>query len=272
MKFMFKRFCKVLVVAIVCLSGLTFAQAQSKSVEPKITEAESQKAQDFAKRFCVRFLETGDLAPLLDEFYFSDFIDRYKKFMSGEYRKINNYFVPSIFYDSKITREVNSEDWRRFYVSANNFILLGYIAAVKNAKINPGKEADFDIVKFYSPSVVELFGKNPNLANTFIKKSGSKSISSAEEMRSVTATLDNALTILHKRQGNTPLLEMNDKDWAKVLKKDYFKPTLQVSDEEYFRFPKNTRFIVVKTSIGMQLLLANDKDKLKIVWADINID
>lgn len=270
---MLNRFCKVLFIVIVCLNSFAFAQPASKSDKSKITKAEAQEAQDLAKRFTARFLETKDLAPLLDELYFSDFIDRYKKFQSQkDNQSANNLFVSGLLFDSKVIAEGSSEEWRRFYVSAHNFILLPLVAALKNAKDNPGKEADFDVVKFYSPGVVALLGKNPNLANVIQKKGNYKPIGSAEELRIATITLDQALAIIREKQGNSLLLKIDDKELTKAFAKDYFKPELEFADAEEYGFPKDTRFIFIKTPIFMGLILARDKDKLKIVYATLSFD
>ena len=270
---MIKRFYSILFVAVFCLNSFAFAQSASKSDNSKITKTEAQEAQDLARNFTARFLATKSLAPLLDEFYFSDFIDRYKKYQSLENSKaVNNLFVPGLTYYYEAIGELSSEQWRRFYIAAHDFVLLGFVAALKNAKDNPTKEDDFDVVKFYSPSVVALLDKNPNLANVIQKQGDYKSIGSAEELRSATTTLEQALKIIREKQSSSPLLEINDKQLAKIFKKDYFKPQLQVVDEEYFGFPANTRFILVKTPIGMQLMLSKDKDKLKIVYATLSLD
>lgn len=270
---MLLRFYIVLFIVVVCLSSFAFAQPASKSDRSKITKAEEQEAQDLAKKFTARFLETKDLTPLLDEFYFNDFIDRYKKYQSEEDNKsANNLFVSGLLFDSKVIAKGSSEDWRRFYVSAHNFILLPLVAALKNAKENPGKEADFDVVKFYSPSVVALLDKNPNLANMIQKKGNYKSIGSAEELRKATATLEQALAIIRERQGNSLLFKIDDKELTKVFEKNYFKPEHEFADDEEYGFPKDTRFIFIKTPIFMQLILARDKDKLKIVYATLSLD
>lgn len=270
---MIKRFYAVLFVVIACLNSFAFAQSTSKSDNSKITKAEAQEAQDLAKKFTARFLETKDLAPLIDEFYFSDFIDRYKKFQLKEDNKsANNLFVSGLLFDSKVIAEGSSEEWRRFYVAAHNFVLLPIIAALKIAKENPGKEADFDVIKFYSPSVVTLLNKNPNLANVIQKKGDYKPISSAEELRNATAVLEQALTIIREKQSNSLLLKIDDKELTKVFEKDYFKPELEFADDEEYGFPKDTRFISIKIPTFMQLILARDKDKLKVVYATLSFD
>ena len=96
-----------------------------------------------------------------------------------------------------------------------------------------------------------------------------KPVSSAEEMRNATATLEQALTIIRAKHGSSPSSGIDDKELAKAFKKDYFKPSLQIADSEEFGFPPNTRFIIIKTPIAIQLMLAMDKDKLKIVYATV---
>ena len=268
---MIKRFFTILFVAIVCLNSFALAQVASKSGNSTITKAEEQEASDLAKRFTARFLETKDLAPLLDEFYFRDFIDRYKKFQSKEGNKSgDSLFVSGLTYDSKVLAEGNSEDWRRFYVSAHNFVLLLVIAALKYRKANPTKD-DFDVVKFFPPSVVALVDKNPNLANMIQKKGMYKPIGSVEEMRSATATLEQASTIIREKQGSSIVLNVDNNQLTKIFKSDDFKPELELADDNAYGFPKGTRFILIKTPIAVGLILAKDgDDKLKIVYATLD--
>ena len=273
MKFMLKFFCTVFFFTICCLPGLASAQSANKSADPKITKAEMQEAQDLAKNFTLRFIQTKDIKPLLDEFYFSDFIDRYKLWGSKEDNKsVNNIFVPGLSYHYRVISEGSSEDWRKFYIASHNFILLGFVASLGNAKDNPSKEADFDLAKFYSPQVIALLDKNPNLANMIKNEGQQKTIDTADEMRNVTATLEQALAIVREKHGSSPLLTINDNELTKVFKKDYFKPHLQLADDEEFGFPTNTRFLIIKTPIAMQLMLAKEKDKLKIVYATLSLD
>lgn len=270
---MLNRFYAVLFIVVVCLNSFTFAQSVSESDKLKITEAETQEAQDLAKKFTERFLETKDLAPLLSEFYFSDFIDRYKKFQSQKDRQsAKNLFVSGLLFDSKVIAEGSSEEWKRFYISAHNFVLLPLVAMLKNAKDNPGREDDFDVVKFYSPSVVDLLNKNPNLADVIQKKGDYKPVATAEELRNATATLEKALAITRKKQSNSLVLKIDDKKLTKIFEEDYFKPEIEFADDGEYNFPKDTHFIFIKTPIFMQLMLARDKDKLKIVYATLNYD
>ena len=102
-----------------------------------------------------------------------------------------------------------------------------------------------------------------------VRKGQDEPISSTEEMLKATATLEQALAIIRQKQGSSPLLTIDDKELANVFKKDYFKPRLQIADDEEFGFPPNTRFIIIKTPIAIQLMLAKDKDKLKIVYATV---
>lgn len=270
---MLTRFCTVLFAAVICFNGFAFAQKAGEPEDAKITKAEAQEAQDVAKRFTARFLETGNLMPLLDEFYFSNFTDRYKKFQSKEDNKsANNFFISGLFFDSKVISEGSSEEWRRFYVSAHNFVLLPIVALLKQGKDNPDKEPDLDAVNFYSSSVAALFDKNPNLANVIQKKGDYKPIRSAQELRDTTATLEQGLAIIKEKRKDSLLLKIDDEDLTKIFAQDYFKPELELADDDDYGFPKDTRFIVIKTPILMRLILAKDKDKLKIVYATLSYD
>jgi hypothetical protein len=49
----------------------------------------------------------------------------------------------------------------------------------------------------------------------------------------------------------------------------FFKPRLEVTDEESFGFPKGTRILFVKTPLGFELMLAKEQDRLRVFWTEV---
>jgi hypothetical protein len=118
-----------------------------------------------------------------------------------------------------------------------------------------------------------LLNKNPNLANTIVRKERSKPLSSIVEMRGATATLEQAVEVVRERwRGKSPF-KVSHSEITQLIKADeFFKPVIEVADEQFFGFPKSTRIVYVKTPIGLQLLLAKDNGRYKIFWTEILAD
>ncbi len=267
-----KYFCTTLTILIFSINSVGSVFAAAKTDEPQVTQVEEQEARTVAIQFTLQFLKTKDLAPIVKELYWNDFIERYKKFKTEDINANSTdlYLVSGLVYNSRLLTEGKSEDWQRFYVAANNFLLLGFLAGLKtysneNANIKPSD--------LYPASVIELLNKNPNLANMIVRKGRPKAVSSVAEMRNTTITLEQAVVITRDKQGGMSPLKVDEKELVKVIKEDdFFKPQLEVADERVFGFPKGTRILYLKTPIGLQLMLARDGNKLKIFWTKIIAD
>lgn len=272
---MSKWFCIAVIVASFMANSIVPA---ARADEREATEAENQEAREIVIQFTARFAETRDLTPIVNEHYVSDFIERYKKFkeegLSPTVKSNSDslYFAPGLDYDSRLLSEAGQEDWRRLYIAANNFLLVGLVSVLKKT---PDDATDIKVTDIYPPSVVKLLDGNPNLANMIVRKRRSKAISSVEEMRAVITILEQAVAIMQRRQPGKPI-SAGDKDWAdgvKMIREDeFFGPLVEVTDEEFFGFPKGTRILVVKTPLGLRLMLARDGAKLKIFWTEIMAD
>jgi len=239
----------------------------------QVTESEAQEAQDIAVQFTSRFAETKDLTPIVKELYFNDFIERYIKsraknpdFDSAPHL----YFLPGLEYDSRLLTEGNAADWQRFYLAANNFLLFGFVSGMKKASDNAREIKPTDL---YPRGVIELLDKNPHLAKMIVRKGPSRPVNSVEAMQRATATFEQANGILRQEFGSKSLLKIDSEELAKLMKEDeFFKLKLDVLNAEFFGFPKGTRILIMKTPLGLQLMLTKDSDKLKIFWTDIMAD
>jgi len=267
---MLKYFGAILILVFFSISGFASTLAVARIDEPQVTDIEVQEAQEIAIQFTLRFAESKDLSPIVKDIYFSDFIERYKKFKLKDLStsSVDLYFEPGLDYNSRLLTNGRSEDWQRFYIAANNFLLFGFISGIKNYSDN----ADIKATDLYPSSVIKLLDKNPNLANMIVKRGRSKAVSTAEEMREATATLEQAVAIMREKHGKSPL-KIDSKELVKVIKGDaFFSPHLEVIEGEFFDFPKGTRILIIKTPLGLQLMLARDRNRLKIFWTEIIAD
>lgn len=273
-----KRFCAAIILASFVACSAAPAAAVMRADEQEVTEAENREAREIVIRFTARFAETRDLTPIVDELYVNDFIERYLKSKeeyvtpSAKSNPADLYFAPGLDYNPRLLAEAGPEDWRRLYIAANNFLLVGVVSALKKA---PDYAGDIGPTDMYPSSVVKLLGGNPNLANMIVRRRRPKAVGSVEEMRNVISTLEQAVAIVRRKQPGKPL-RADDKDWAGAVKTirgdEFFRPRVEVTDEEFFGFPKGTRILDVKTPLGLRLLLASDGDGPKIFWTEIIAD
>ncbi len=268
---MLKNICASLIVVGLIINSLASAQSVTRD-KPQLTKAEEQEARELAIRFTIRFAETKDLTPIIGDLYFSEFVERYKKSKIEDLNANSNdiYFAPGLDYNSRLPTEGDSEDWKRFYIAANSFLLIGFISAMEKFSDDT---TDIKPTDLFPSSVIRLLSKNPNLANMIVRKERPKAVSSVEEMRDATATLEQAVVIMREKQRGKSSAIVDNKKLVKVMKEDdFFKPYLEVTDEEFFGFPKGTRIMYVKTPVGLNLMLARDGSQLKIFWTDIIAD
>lgn len=279
---MLKFFCTTLAVVLLTFGSAARAALPPRADEPEVTEAENREAREVVIQFTKRFAETRDLTNAVNELYFSDFIERYKKSQAEDAgsprgsKSGDRYFAPGLDYNTRLLKEAGPEDWRRFYIATNNLLLLGLVALMKNPPDVEGSEApDIKPADLYPQSVIELLDKNPNLSNMILGKGQLRAVGTLEEMRGATNTLEQAVAIVRQAQPGKPV-SAGDKDWVdavKEMKEDkFFKPDVEVTDEEYFGFPKGTRILTVKTPLGLYLMLARDNNRLKIFWTEIIAD
>ena len=254
---------------IICLLFVPVSALQSvpKPDKPRATKAEQKEARELALQFTSQFSDTQDLTPIVRDLYFSDFIERYKTFKSKELnsKSVDIYFVPGLEYSSQLLTTADSADWESFYVAANNFLLLGFVSALKRQSddLRNVKPSDF-----YPSEVVELLQKNPTLANMIVRKGRGNPVGTITEMRAATGTLAQAVTMIRAQQKG-PLIRDKAELTTLIMNDDFFEPRVDVLGESFFSFPKGTRILFVKTPFGLHLMLARDNDRLKIFWTEI---
>lgn len=263
---------KYLVISFIlmCLlfCGESPAQSIQRTEEHRATNAEEKEARDLAIKFTIDFAETQDLTPLIKDLYFRDFVERYKGFKT---KALNNkhvdlYFAPGLEYSSQLLTTADSTDWKDFYVATNNFLLLGYISGLKNIS---DETQDIKATDLYPSEVIELLHTNPALANMIERKESGKSVGTVGEVKAATATLSQAVAMIREKNKGRPLISKKDELTEVMMHDEVFKPRVEVLDDNYFGFPKNTRILFINTAIGLQLMLAKDTDRLRIFWTEI---
>lgn len=267
-----KQLASSLLIVCVLFSGQSVAQSSRRTEEQRATNAEEKEARDLAMRFTILFAETQDLTPAIREFYFKDFVERYKDFKTKTLnpKQVDLYFAPGLQYRSQLLTAADSKDWQSFYVATHNFLLLGFISGIK---VYSTGTRDVRVSDLYPAEVIELLQTNPTLANMLLRKGPSKAVGTVGEMRAATATLSQAVTIIReKHKGGPPLLSSKDELTRVMMHDEFFRPRVEVLEENFFDFPKNTRILFMNTPIGLRLMLARDGDRLRIFWTELIAD
>ena len=260
--------CSLIVVCLL-FCGNSPAQSIRRPTDLRATDAEEKEAQDLAIKFTFLFTEKQDLTPIIEKFYFTDFADRYKGFKTKTLntRQVDLYFAPGLEYSSPLLTAADSKVWESFYVATNNFLLLGFISGLK---AHSDETREIRVTDLYPSEVIELLHTNPTLANMIERKGPARALGTVEEMRAATATLAQAVTMIREKHKGGPSLITNKDGLAEVIMQDeFFKPRVEVLDEDFFSFPKNTRILFMNTPIGLQLMLARDGDRLRIFWTEL---
>jgi len=236
--------------------------------EEQLTEIEKKQAREIAIQFTTRFVETSDINSLAKDLYRKDFVERFKKERSKELadRSVDLYFVPGLAYNSRLLTTASTEDWRRFYTAASNFLFFGFMSVMRSLS---GNSKDVKPADMYPSSVVKLLDSNPNLANMIVRKGHSKAVSTVEEMKEATTTLEKAAAIMRKEQTGKASLRLKASELVRLINEDkLFSPQLQIVDKESFGFPQGTRLVFINTPLMFRLTLVKSDEALKILSAD----
>ena len=263
-----KQLATSLIVVCLFFCGESLAQSVPRTAEHQPTNAEDKEARELAVKFTIAFSDTQDLTPVIKDLYFRDFVERYKHFKTEalKSRQVDLYFAPGLEYGSQLLTAADSQDWQDFYAATNSFVMLGFISGLKASS---NETQNIKASDLYPPEVIDLLHTKPTLANMIFRKNPGKAVGTVEEMRAATATLSQAVTMMREKYKGGSLIRNKDELTKVVMVDDYFKPRVEVLDEEFFSFPKKTRFLFINTPVGMQLMLARDADGLRIFWTEI---
>ncbi len=241
----------------------------------KLTVEDKRAAQELSDAVTKSFDETGDITPVVNELFVSDFIERYlaaqkRKFEPDDARIL---FVSGIEYKYQLLDQAPKEDWKRFFILTRNFMNYGFNTTLnKISKYYLSKKTPPDEVldNLYPPEVVKLFDGHPILKDFIQRKGTNKPIGTPKELKSVNDTLEQALKLLSAKKN--PL----SPDAKKVLKILAEKPDEEGNfavdiDDERYGFPKETRLITFRAGLYYRFFAAKIGGAYKIVWLDYDL-
>ena len=242
--------------------------SRPRNTDQQLTDTDIQEARQLAIDFTTGFLRTTDLNLIVKDLFQRDFIERYKRGRAKDLsvKSSDLYFVPGLEYNSRLLAEAGSQDWLRFYTAANNFLFFGFMSGIKNSR----NLEEVSATDMYPSTVITLLDKNSTLSDMIVRKGESKAVSSVAEMQEATATLEQAVSVMRQNTKGQSPVEINAKELIKAMKEDdFFRPTVETVDNQFFDLPHGTRVIFINTPILFRLMLVKaNNNKLEILWAD----
>jgi hypothetical protein len=252
-------------MVLLCLEGIGL---NVKPRDQQLTEADSQAARQLAIEFTQSVIRTMDLAPVIKDHFAKDFIERYTKAKSKDpaiARSANLYFVPGLEYNARLLSDAGAEDWLKFYTAANNFFFFGTMSAIKKSR----NSEQIDPAQLYPPAVVKLLNTNPILSNMIVRKGSSKPVASVADMQKVTATLEQAVSLMRQQAAGAAPVAINEQELIKAMQEDdFFKPIVKNVDDQFFGLPQGTQVVFINTPILLRLIMVKANDKFEILWAE----
>lgn len=277
---------ELLRVVLICTLVLTFVSPRAFAAQDAgggVTKEEEAEVRATASVFSKRLEETRDFAAVVREMYAEDFMSHYLK---GQVRwaagstdagsKIETFMlegVPALHFKLSLAARVDDEHWPRLYAAANDMMHFGFLAYLSKRKLGEldepeqsGDEAEF--LEAYPPEVFKVLDSNPVLTNFLKMKGREGEVETAEDLRAVTETMEQAARLTREaataRPSSSPLLEENMR-WLKSAESK-LDVTL-VENEEAFGYTKDTRLFNIFTSAGYDLFLVKEGGRMKVAWA-----
>jgi hypothetical protein len=274
------RLTSALLLILLLAQGAVPARARQAG-RGGVTKEEEREARETAAAFTRRLLETHDFAPVVKELYVGDFMARYLKHESdagphSESAKFMLEGVPALSFREALAARGDSEYWPRLYVAAQTFMHFGFLSILskKSLKEAFGGEGGFDqkdMLDVYPPEAVKVLDGNPTLANFLLMKGRPVDVKTADDLRAVTVTLEEAVRLtrahLDERLAKGGHLAENLRMMEEAAARTQVE--LLPLDGDFVGYPEGTRLFKVFTPAFYQLILVKDGGAMKVVWASV---
>ncbi|HYP00080.1 MAG TPA: hypothetical protein VER76_07805 [Pyrinomonadaceae bacterium] len=276
------------------LVARTSFAAQEADGDTRLTAEEEQEAISFAERFVRRMQETNDLAPLVGEMFVADYAARLHR------EALNK----SLFLMNKsVAQQASPEELARYFVALNN---CGYVVGLvvaryeePHATSDDGGEGEGKFFRADLTGILDVLKNDPILASLFgaEQKEGAgenrpgegvnkpyadedddEPIRTVEQLRHVTSTLEKA-SVLARRHLDALAVKPSyleshkganeEENWA--AERDRMKPRVWMLNEEFYGYPKETRFLCVNVLLyHMDLIRVDGKLKILALYPDMD--
>jgi hypothetical protein len=294
-----RPFLALLLIIIMALTAMCLPQNVSNDTpveqrDEKLTPDEEREARELVAQLFTRWRETEDIAPLIDEFFVTDFADRL-------------HHQPEMLFFLELKPELlattdSRDDLRRHYVAMSNLLHLVCRFYEVSGFINMSEEEreEFDFKKALPASIWDLFKSNPT-TNAIIneelgekaegqtenpdrsteKQADAKSIQTIEQLRGVTVTLEQANVILRDYLKTLPLPpaaseingnQQSDADSSTAENNDPLMPRVHILGSDFYGYPAGTRLICVNVLPFHIDLVRDGSQRLKVLSVYLQTD
>jgi len=259
---------------------LTISAGSVFSQTTGLTKEEINATNELVKQFNAQLDSSGQITPLLDKLFVSDFSERYVKEETrrqngDEKSRTSILYTSGIDYDPSLLKAAIADDWRQFYIATFDFMQYG-VAVTLNATAKSmlaGTVPDEDELEalmnnMYPADVMKLINSNVITRNYLRKQDDKRPIRGVDELRETSKVLLQANQIL-TRSGRGKLSPDAHKALAIGSKKlgDLLSPRLELCDRECYGFPTGTRLISVFATPMYRLLILKMGENYKILEA-----
>lgn len=273
-------------------AGARFAEREPRAARQQLSAQEAREARRVAEAIFEQLEDGQDFAPLVAEMFVGDFAERLHA-SAGTAGSL--YFL-----DRLAAAEATRDEVLRHHVALNNLVLLTALymtdarLAARAAGVSKEKkvggaaeeeeeEADLKMSDIFPPEVLEVFRADPLLARvvtegeTRPEGAGSdsdegQSITTAEQLRSFTPTVERANELLRQRLTSEQKKRVFD-HWRAVAgseDSDLMRPYAAVTTKEWYGYPEGTRLLcfgllvfqveLVRVGAGYKVLSVNVSD------------
>jgi hypothetical protein len=248
-----------------------------------VTEEEAREARETAAAFTDRLVETHDFAPAVRELFVGDFMQRYLRRESDWTARVKTTTfmiqgVPALYFSSSLAARADSEYWPRLYVAAQTFLHFALLSLFSRKSLKQGlggpDDPDLkDMMDVYPPEAVRVLDGNPTLANFLRMKGRAVEVATADDLREVTTTLEEAVRLtrahLDERLAKGTRLAQNLRTMKEAAAR--MQVELLPTGAE-FGYPEGTRLFKVFAAIGYELVLVKNGGRMKVVWTTLPSD
>lgn len=253
---------KAFVLSTLLLTLLAGPAALAQTPTDKLSVAERREAQKLAHTFARRLQRTKDLAPLVDEYFVSDFLTGYLQ--DTDERSL-------AFLDRSVAAQVSRAELRRYVIAELNWFYMSELYVF--SKYAPGFDFEIAPEKIYPPDVLKVYLSDPRLRATIkdgVDDDSKLMVGTVEQMRTFVRKLEHVTRLLRKHAhrinaGHTRQYHETLADWTDRY--SLYDPWLNTCEEPCLALPKGTRLIgIAIPSIELQLVKVNGRLRIVSAW------
>lgn len=247
----------------------------------KITPEEESEAREMAALFSRRWEETGDIGPLVKEFYVSDFADRLR-------HETNMFIIGEL--DEKLLNAETRDELQRYYIASTNFLYLFFRFYETSWPMQSSEGGELDW-KLMPAGVLKVLRGNPTLAAIMAEELNeaqesddvnsperegnqpdAKKVKTLEQLKALDKALEEADALMRDYLSKLPKMlhrdeiERRSKSDSKAQEEadDPAKPFATIPGSSFYGYPEGTRFICVNI-LPFHIDMIRDGRRLKVV-------